>query len=75
MNQLKKGQCYKHYKNGKTYIIIGFGMLQDKNDWVEAVEYIEVNPTCFADTYIRASKEFKKKFKEIELWLDWAKIM
>lgn len=51
---------YKHYKNGKSYIITGKCMIQVDNEWIDAVIYKEEFDN---ELYCRSVIEFSEKFK------------
>lgn len=53
-------KLYKHYKNGKLYEIVDRCMIQENNEWVEAVIYKSYNGHRL---FVRSSTEFFKKFK------------
>lgn len=53
-------KLYKHYKNGKRYLITGKCMIQIDDEWVDAILYRwEGGEKLFA----RSVEEFSIKFK------------
>lgn len=55
-------KLYKHYKNGKLYEIVDRCMIQENNEWIEAVIYKERNNDL---KFCRSLEEFNKKFKGV----------
>lgn len=55
-------KLYKHYRNGKLYEIVDRCIIQENDEWVEAVIY-----RCHTHTmkFCRNKKEFEDKFKEV----------
>lgn len=50
---------YKHYKNGKGYIVINYCKIQEGNDWVDAILYKEVGGSLL---FVRSEDNFNKSF-------------
>ena len=50
---------YKHYKNGKEYIVINYCKIQEGNDWVDAILYKEVGGSLL---FVRSEDNFNKSF-------------
>lgn len=51
---------YKHYRNGRIYIMIDFCRIQENGVWVDGVIYChEMN---HKDLFVRSLEEFKIKF-------------
>lgn len=53
---------YKHYKNGKEYIVINYCKIQEEGEWVDAIIYSSVEGGLL---FVRKEKEFEEKFKLI----------
>ena len=70
-DNFKTGEIFYHYKNLKSYIILGFCKLQEKNIWIEAVLYSDFEAYKQAENkqevekFTRTLKEFKIKFKKL----------
>lgn len=57
-----RNDTYIHYKNGRRYIVIFLGKIQENNCWVEAVTYREDRGE---DLYTCSLSEFQAKFKKV----------
>lgn len=55
-----KPKLYKHYRNGKTYEIVDYCMIQENNEWVDAIIY---KRHTYDKKFCRSEEEFREKFK------------
>lgn len=53
-------KLYRHYKNNKPYEIVDRCLIQENNEWIEAVIYKSYNGHGL---FVRPVTEFFKKFK------------
>jgi len=54
---------YQHYNNKNLYHITGMCLIQENDEWVDAVLYKQVGGTL---TFVRKESEFMSKFKIVE---------
>jgi hypothetical protein len=57
--QIRK-KCYKHYKNGKLYQVVGECLIQENGIWKKAVIYTEMYNSL---KFVREKEEFLNKFR------------
>jgi len=60
LSSYTKPKLYKHYRNGKKYIITGKCMVQESLQWVDAVIYRWEGGE---QLFVRSLEEFIEKFK------------
>lgn len=61
-------KIYRHYKNGKYYEIVDYCMIQENDEWIEAVIYRRYT---YDKKFCRSVEEFENKFdlvKESDVW-------
>ena len=57
-------KVYKHYKNSKFYEIVDYCLIQENDEWIEAVIY---RRHTYDQKFCRSLLEFEEKFKEVSL--------
>jgi len=59
-NIQNRKKCYKHYKNGKLYQVVGECLIQENGIWKKAVIYTEMYNSL---KFVREKEEFLNKFR------------